>query len=358
MVILAIETSCDETAAAIVDNGTQILSNIISSSSAMHQQYGGIVPEIAAREQVRMIIPIIESCLLQAGISHKQITALAVTAGPGLIGSLLVGVETAKTLSWLWQKPIIPVNHLVGHIYTNWINQSSATSHQPAGKVRAVSQTTVDAPRFPAVCLVVSGGHTDLVLMKGHGQFRYLGGTRDDAAGEAFDKVARLLNLGYPGGPAIEQAATMGNAAAFDLPRPMIDSLDWDFSFSGLKTAVLNHARNQSLPKQFQSDMAASFQQAIVEVLVKKTIAAAQKFKAKSIIVGGGVAANRQLANNLQLTINNLQLTIKLFVPSPQLATDNAAPIATAAYFAGQPTDWRKVFADVSLSLENLASAV
>jgi len=272
---------------------------------------------VAAREQVRCIIPIIKEALT------SKIDVIAVTIGPGLIGSLLVGIETAKTLAYVWKKPIIPVNHLQAHLYANWLE----------GK----------KPQFPTIGLVVSGGHTDLVLMKDHGKLKWLGGTRDDAAGECFDKTARLLGLGYPGGPAIEKKAQKGNSQAFDLPRPMIKQKNFDFSFAGLKTAVLRVTKKQKT-KTKKEDLAASIQQAIIDVLVEKTVRAAEKYRVKSVLLAGGVAANKKLREKMKLKIN-------LFVPSPKLCTDNATYIASCAYFNYQPISWQKIKADPGLSI-------
>jgi len=336
MRILGIETSCDETAAAVVENGTKILSSVVASSVELHQKTGGIVPEVAAREQVRCIISVIEEAL-----THK-IDAIAVTVGPGLIGSLLVGAETAKTLAFIWKKPIVPINHLQAHLYANWLE----------GK----------RPQFPAIGLVVSGGHTELVLMKGHacppkpqrhrrGKLKWLGGTRDDAAGECFDKTARLLGLGYPGGPAIEKLAQKGNPQAFNLPRPMIKQENLDFSFAGLKTAVINVIRETKKVRRKRNDMAASIQQAIADVLVAKTIRAAKQYKVKSILLAGGVAANQLLRRQMRSKIYNLKSKVLLYVPSPKLCTDNAAYIAGCAYFNYRPVDWQKIEVDPGLEI-------
>lgn len=312
MKILGIETSCDETAAAIVQDGTKIISNVIASSQDIHAKYGGIIPGNAAREQVKSIIPVIKEALV------TDIDAIAVTVGPGLIGSLLVGVETAKTLALVWKKPIVPVNHLVGHIYANWIDSGRGQN---------------DIPEFPAIVLIVSGGHTELVLMKGHGQFKLIGGTRDDAAGECFDKCARILNLGYPGGPAIEKAAVKNNL--YKLPRPMINQKNYDFSFSGLKTAVMNSKEKN---KNF---LAYELQEAITDVLVKKTLRAAEEFQPKSILLCGGVAANKKLREKIPQAI----------VPPINLCTDNAAYIASAAFFNFKPVAWQQISTAPGLDL-------
>src|SRR6266403_2062213 len=279
MVILGIETSCDETSAAILekhDNQLLLKSNIVSSSLAIHQKTGGIIPENAAREQIKYIIPVISQALSDAHMQISDITAIAVTYGPGLIGSLLVGVETAKTLSYATGKPIIPVNHMLGHIYANWIDHADIT--------------------FPALALIVSGGHTDLVLFENHGTYKILGGTRDDAAGEAFDKIARLLGLSYPGGPIIEEKAKKGNPKRFTFPRPLVGSGDYDFSFSGLKTAVLREVQSLgTLDEQTICDISRATQDAIISVLVKKTLKAAKEYDVSSILLSGGVAANQTL---------------------------------------------------------------
>lgn len=307
MRILGIETSCDETAAAIVEDGTKIISNVVASSQSMHARYGGIIPDKAAREQLKSILPVLQEALT------KPVDAIAVTIGPGLIGSLLVGVETAKALALAWNKPIIPVNHLVGHIYANWLGAT--------------------LPNLPALALLVSGGHTELILMKDHGQFKIVGSTRDDAAGECFDKCARLLNLGYPGGPAIEKAALAGKITP--LPRPMINEKGFDFSFSGLKTAVAN--RRQENPQH----LAFELQEAITDVLVAKTLLAAEKFKPKSILLAGGVAANRRLRTKFP----------QPRFPAVNLCTDNATYIASAAFFNYHPISISKIDADPGLEV-------
>jgi N6-L-threonylcarbamoyladenine synthase len=307
MKILGIETSCDETAAAVIEDGTRIISNVVASSQALHAKYGGIIPEKAAREQLKSIIPVIKEAMI------TDIDAIAVTFGPGLIGSLLVGVETAKSLALAWKKPLVPVNHLIGHIYANWL--------------------TADTPQLPAVVLLVSGGHSELVLMSDHGQFEFIGGTRDDAAGECFDKCARLLNLGYPGGPAIEKAAT--TPSKNPLPRPMINDKSFDFSFSGLKTAVLN--RKDENP----NELAYELQEAVTDVLVKKTLAAAEKYRVETILLAGGVAANSRLREKLP----------QAHCPPINLCTDNAAYIAAAAFFNYRPQPISRVDADPSACL-------
>lgn len=332
MIILGIETSCDETSAALIrttQKSVKLLSNVISSSLPLHAKTGGIIPETAAREQVKYIIPVLQKAMEDTGISEKGIDAIAVTYGPGLIGSLIVGVETAKTLSFAWNKPIIPVNHLFGHIYANFIENPDI--------------------EFPAIALIVSGGHTDLVLIKDHGKTKWLGGTRDDAAGEAFDKIGRLLNLPYPAGPTIEKLAQKGNEKIFDFPRPMIGSADFDFSFSGLKASVAREVKDKDLSENFIADICASTQKAIINVLVRKTLKAAKKYNAKSIMLGGGVAANTKLTSEFKLAIEKEELEIKFYVPSKGLCTDNAAMIATAAFYNQRQVPWQEITANPEL---------
>lgn len=338
MRILGTETTCDETSAAVVEDGRKVLSNVVSSSALLQRKYRGVVPEIAAREQVKVIIPVISVALDRSDCSIDDIDALAVAYGPGLSGSLLIGVEAAKTLALVWKKPLVPVNHLIGHVYANWIGKK--------------------VPQFPLVALIVSGGHTDLILMTDHGKFRWLGGTRDDAAGEAFDKVARVLGLGYPGGPEIEKVASQSQSAKLEsskrLPRPMISEDNFDFSFAGLKTAVVNlvnrHLRGEESSHLGGGDISAiayEFQKAICEVLVIKTLRAAKKFNAKSIVVGGGVAANDYLRS--QLTDHGWKLAIPVFFPPKDLAVDNGAMIAAAAFWFEKTISPLKLQADPAL---------
>lgn len=339
MLILGIESSCDETGAAIIKGESKsekvsLLSNALASSLALHEATGGIMPENAAREQVKYIIPVIKEALNSAGLKPKDIDAIAVTYGPGLIGSLLIGVETAKSLSYVWNKPLNPTNHLLGHIYANFIEEEG-------------NQNQIE---FPALSLIVSGGHTDLVFIKNHNDFKWLGGTRDDAAGEAMDKVGRLLGLPYPGGPHIEKAALSGNAKRFQFPKPLIGSGDFDFSFSGLKTAVLRETqKNENLDEQMISDISASFQKTVIDVLVRKTIKAAEKYNARSILLGGGVAANNKLREELKFAIEKNNLNVEFFVPSKKLCTDNGAMIAAAAFYNNEISDFRKVDANPNL---------
>jgi N6-L-threonylcarbamoyladenine synthase len=334
MTILGIESSCDETAAAIITgegSTVQLKANVVASSLAMHIATGGIIPEQAAREQVKYILPVIKSALAEAKMAMEDIDAFAVTYGPGLIGSLLVGVETTKTLSYVLQKPLVPINHMVGHIYANFINQNEI--------------------KFPLLALVVSGGHTDLLLMKKHGDFQLLGGTRDDAAGEAFDKIGRLLGLNYPAGPEIEKLAKSGDPKRFRFPRPMIGSHDYNFSFSGLKAAVLREVQtHKTLDEQTIKDIARATQDAISDVIVKKTLKAASVYDVKSILLSGGVAANQTLRDTFTTATEALPLTI--FAPPKSLCTDNAAMIATAAFFNYKPEELGNVVANPELYFE------
>ncbi|HLA04216.1 MAG TPA: tRNA (adenosine(37)-N6)-threonylcarbamoyltransferase complex transferase subunit TsaD [Patescibacteria group bacterium] len=328
MNILGIESTCDETGIALVKDGKQILSNVVASSVNLHKKYGGVVPEVAAREQVRVIVPVLKEALAKVNLSATQIDAIACAYGPGLIGSLLIGVETAKTLALVWNKPLIPVNHLIGHVYANWLE--GTTDYRLQTTAVDSRQSTVD---FPAVALIVSGGHTDLILMKNHGKFQFLGGTRDDAAGEAFDKVARILGLPYPGGPEIEKLARNYNFKQnkFNLPLPMAWGDNFDFSFSGIKTAVFNLSKKFSLANEDKAEIAYKFQDAVCRVLVKKTQKAASKYKVLSIIVGGGVAANSELRRRMSNFRKNGELNV--FFPEKELSIDNGVMIATCAYY-------------------------
>lgn len=308
MKILGIETSCDETAAAVVEDGVRILSNRIASQVEIHARYGGVVPEVASRQHILAIIPILKQAMAEAKVSWNELDGIAVTKGPGLAGSLLIGVNVAKAIALAHGLPITGVNHLEGHIYANWLSNNNPDS----------------APRFPLLCLIVSGGHSDLVLMRGHGDYLLLGRTRDDAAGEAFDKAARILGLGYPGGPAIEQTAQSGTAPT-QLPRAWLKGTN-DFSFSGVKTALLRLAEEERVLNV--ADAALGFQEAVVDVLVSKTLAAAKELGVKQIILSGGVAANRVLRERL---VDNSPITV--LVPKPILCTDNAAMVAACGYF-------------------------
>jgi N6-L-threonylcarbamoyladenine synthase len=322
MKIFGIETSCDETAAAVVEDGAKIISNVVASQVDIHARYGGIVPEVASRQHLLTIIPIIQQAITEAKTRLEELSAVAVTIGPGLAGSLLVGVNAAKAIAFAYDLPLLGINHLEGHIYANWLMEG-------------------EPPTLPAICLIVSGGHTDLVLMESHGKYSLLGRTRDDAAGEAFDKVARILGLGYPGGPIIEKAAQCCDATPCYLPRAWLKGSD-DFSFSGLKTAVLHLVRERG-GAQAQSDVeianiAADFQQAVVDVLVAKTIEAARRYKVGQILLAGGVAANRLLCETM---LSHSPIPVRF--PSPTLCTDNAAMVAACGYFhlrAGKASGW------------------
>jgi N6-L-threonylcarbamoyladenine synthase len=321
MLILGIDTSCDDTAASVVEGGRKILSNIVSSQNEIHEKYGGIVPEIASRRHIEMVWPVTKEALIGAGIGLEDISAIAVCHGPGLIGSLLVGVCFAKSLAFANSIPLIAVNHLEGHIYSSFLEEP--------------------APEFPFIALVVSGGHTSIYRVNGFGKYTELGRTVDDAAGEAFDKVAKLLGLGYPGGPFIDALSVKGNAKAVNFPRPRLER-SFDFSFSGLKTAVVTYRKkNQNIRKE---DVAASFQAAVIDVLVSKGVKAAKKEGIDNIVLAGGVSANSSLRVLLQERAGKEK--IKVFLLSPLLCTDNAAMIASAGFFHAQEGN----LADLSLN--------
>ena len=317
MKILGIETSCDETAAAVVEDGSRIIANVVASQIDIHARYGGVVPEVASRQHLLTIIPVISQAM--AGVSWQDIDGIAVTFGPGLAGSLLVGVNVAKAIALAKTLPLIGVNHLEAHIYANWLAPSPESSPLKGEGTERVNCGV----KFPCLCLVVSGGHSDLVLMRGHGQFEKLGRTRDDAAGEAFDKAARILGLGYPGGPAIEQASRSG-IPCLPLPRAWLKG-SHDFSFSGLKTALWHLAHKGGVSV---ADAAASFQLAVADVLVVKTIEAARQLKVEQILLSGGVAANRMLSQ--QFLANS---PVPVLIPPPHLCTDNAAMVAACGYY-------------------------
>ena len=310
--ILAIETSCDETAAAVVERATHVRSSVVASQIDRHARYGGVVPEIASRAHVEMLVPVVAEALVEAGVADDEIDAVAATVGPGLVGSLLVGVSAAKALALVWDVPFVAVNHLEGHLYAAFLEDPDL--------------------ELPVVVLLVSGGHTLLVHMEDHGRYRLLGSTIDDAAGEAFDKVARFLGLGYPGGPVIDRLAAEGDPTAIAFPRGMIDRTGEDrhaFSFSGLKTAVVNHVRRH--PDVSTADVAASFQDAVVDVLVTKARRAAREVGAKGLVLGGGVAATSALRARWVEACEEDGL--RPFVPSRAMCTDNAAMIAAAAWW-------------------------
>jgi N6-L-threonylcarbamoyladenine synthase len=311
--ILAIETSCDETAAAVVENGRALLASTVASQMDIHARYGGVYPEVAARQHVLSILPVIEQTLAQAHLALSDINAIAATRGPGLAGSLVVGLNAAKGLALGAGLPLVGVNHLEGHIYSAWVYNSG--------------EPPDPEPQFPLIALLVSGGHTELNLMDAHLSYKRLGATLDDAAGEAFDKVARLLGLPYPGGPSLQKAAEEGNPTAFKFPRAWMEG-SWNFSFSGLKTAVLKETKRLDGSPLPVADLAASFQAAVVDVLFIKTMDAAREFNVKQIVVGGGVSANKPLRN-----IFLAQTEFPVNIPSLSLCTDNAAMVAAAGYF-------------------------
>ena len=306
--ILGIETSCDETAAAVVANGGEVLSSVVSSQVDLHARFGGVVPEIASRAHVELLPPVVAEALVEAGLDGDGVDAVAATVGPGLVGSLLVGVSAAKAMALVWGVPFVGVNHLEAHLYASFLEEPDLQT--------------------PLIVLLVSGGHTLLVLMEGHGRYRLLGSTIDDAAGEAFDKVARFLGLGYPGGPAIDRLAMEGDPHAIPFPRSMVDE-GYDFSFSGLKTSVVRYVRKESdVPT---ADVAASFQEAVVDVLVTKARRAAKDLGAKGICLAGGVAANSSLRERvLDACIAD---GLQAFLPSRSMCTDNAAMVAAAAWW-------------------------
>ncbi|AFM39834.1 O-sialoglycoprotein endopeptidase [Desulfosporosinus acidiphilus SJ4] len=311
--ILGIETSCDETSAAVLVDGVDLRSHIISSQIKTHQKYGGVVPEIASREHSLHIQPVVEQTLAEAGVGFTDLTAIAVTYGPGLVGSLLVGVSGAKAMAYAAGIPLLGINHLEGHIYANFLEHHDI--------------------KFPLAALLVSGGHTHLILFEDHGKYRVLGYTRDDAAGEALDKVARALGLGYPGGPQIQNTSRGGNEQAFKFPRAMLEPGSLDFSFSGMKSAVLNTLNSARMKGETLNvpDLAASFQQAVVDVLVHKALTALEQTGVKTLLLAGGVAANRLLRETLDYELS--QRKVRLVYPSPILCTDNGAMIATAGYY-------------------------
>lgn len=359
MKILGIETSCDETAIAILEinppsrkaseghlGQIKVLSNIVSSQVKIHAPYGGVVPSLAAREHEKNLKPVFEKALKEAGVKMAEIDLIAVTIGPGLEIALWKGINFAKELANLWNKPLIPVNHLEGHIYSNWLPSNKTET------LRSFSEVG------PALNLIVSGGHTQLVLLTGHGKFKLIGETQDDAAGEAFDKVARMMNLGFPGGPIISKLAEKGNLKKFSLPRPMINQKNYNFSFSGLKTAVLYLLRDLNFninarASRLKYDICASFQQAVIDVLVQKTIKAAKEYKVKSILLSGGVSANKLLRKTLQKETKKLNLFYSQ--PDFQYTGDNAAMIVLSSFYKYRvlkKTD-KKLKAEPNLKIKN-----
>ncbi|OGI17305.1 MAG: tRNA (adenosine(37)-N6)-threonylcarbamoyltransferase complex transferase subunit TsaD [Candidatus Moranbacteria bacterium RBG_19FT_COMBO_42_6] len=370
MIILAIETSCDETAVAIIKSDKEsftVLSEMVSSQIKLHADWGGVVPNLAAREHLKNIMPLIEYSLRKADVSPKEIDLIATTSGPGLIPALLIGNNVSKTLAWIWEKPLLGINHIEGHIYSNFVR---VVKRQ---KLKIKSNKI----RFPVLCLIVSGGHTQLVLMKDHLQYKIIGQTLDDAAGEAFDKVARILGLGYPGGPAIAKMAMefpifksqfpnktkiKNSKLKIQLPRPMINSGNFNFSFSGLKTAVLYKVKKIKKLNQEQKIMIChEFQQAVVDVLVSKTITAAKKFKPKTVLIAGGVSANQELRDQLKSALSKNFPVMTYREPDPRYSIDNAVMIASAAHYRWKKmtsrqkeaslNNWKKNAADANLKL-------
>lgn len=307
--VMGIETSCDETAVSIVKNGREIVSNVVASQIESHKRFGGVVPEIASRHHVEQITIVLEEALKEANVSYSEIDAIAVTEGPGLVGALLIGVNAAKAVAFAQGIPLVAVHHIAGHIYANRL---------------------VKEMEFPLLALVVSGGHTELVYMKEHGHFEVIGETRDDAAGEAYDKVARTLHLPYPGGPHIDRLAHDGEAT-IDLPRAWLEEGSYDFSFSGLKSAVINTVHNAEQREQFikPEDLAASFQASVIDVLLTKTVRAVKQYQVKQVLLAGGVAANKGLRSALTDAFQEMQ-DVDLVIPPLSLCTDNAAMIAAA----------------------------
>lgn len=348
MIILSIETSCDETAASIVrfkGRKVEVLADVVSSQIKLHSKFGGVVPQLAARAHLQNMVPVLEKAFKKAGIPKKKIDYIAITKGPGLIPALMIGVNAAKALSYALGKPLVEVNHLEGHIYANWLEKEKTDLY------------TLKEMEFPVLCLIVSGGHTQLVLMKGDMKFQIVGETVDDAVGEAFDKAAKVLGLGYPGGPMIEKMATLGDGETIAFPRPMMGGKDLNFSFSGLKTAVLYEAKGKDLKdEKYLSDVAASFQAAALEVLISKTLRAAKQYGAKNIFLGGGVSANKALRKALREKFKKELPEINVDFPPFKFTTDNALMIAIAGYYhiidKKGITDYKHLQADMNLRLK------
>jgi len=372
MIILGIETSCDETAISLLEiqgNKLKVLSNIISSQVKLHAKWGGVVPNLAAREHLKNIIPVLRAAFKKAGVKQSDIDLIATTQGPGLIPALLIGTNVAKTLSYVWRKPLIGIHHIEGHIYANFVG-----NFQKNSKPQTTGYELRDL--FPILCLVVSGGHTQLVLMKKHLDYEIIGQTLDDAVGEAFDKVARILGLGYPGGPAISQLATEYKTKKMksksyelrivsykaNLPRPMINSKDFNFSFSGLKTAVLYEVKKNPNYKLQITNYCYEFQQAAIDVLIHKTIKAAEKYNPKTIMLAGGVSANKELREQLGKVIRKKLPGTSYKLPTTNYCTDNATMIAVAGYYRWKNMsvaqrkkalrNWKTLQADANLKLE------
>ena len=338
MRILGIETSCDETAAAVVEDGRDILSNVVASQAELHAQYGGIVPEVASRQHLITIVPVVRQALEDAGLELGELDAVAVTFGPGLAGSLLIGVNTAKGLALAHDLPFRGVNHLEGHVYASWLEDVDPEQN----------------PGFPLACLIASGGHTDLIIMEGHGRFTLIGRTRDDAAGEAFDKAARVLGLGFPGGPAIQRVSAQKAGAEPRFPRPRVkDSLD--FSFSGLKTALVRRAEEKGIhplkegaeiDQQEVANVAAAFQEAMVDTMVRGTVEVVEQYRVNGVLLGGGVSANTLLREQMRE-----RSPVEVLVPRRELCTDNAAMVGAAAFFGRETAQGQQWDLDVLPSL-------
>ncbi len=372
MNILAIESSCDETAAAVIQDGVNILSQVVATSHDMHEKYGGIVPEVAARMQLESIIPTITESLKIFNVSPKasmldiindHIDALAITIGPGLIGSLLVGVETAKTIAMTTNKPIIPVNHVLAHMYANFVRSERNDGKQSNENNKETMPYSKKPVQFPAISLVVSGGHTELYLMESKKNLTWLGGTIDDAAGECFDKTARLLGFGHGGGLSIQEAAMRNRASDRDtknpirLPRPMLDKdNELNFSFSGLKTAILRETQKMKSANRWGDEaitaLSYEVQEAITDVLVKKTLKAIEKYDVRSVLLSGGVSANIRLREKLQEHMSKIRPDLVLHAPPIELCTDNAVYIGSYAFFRGEQTPWKEINAIPDLSVE------
>lgn len=371
MNILALESSCDETACSVIANGTEIRSNVVATSSSMHEQWGGIVPEVAARQQLSFILPVIKEALkpLQKNekehirsVIEKNVDAIAVTVGPGLIGSLLIGIETAKALAFITKKPIIPVNHVLAHMYANFLHDPSCMvkNKKTKTKIQDPQTKTYEPILFPAMSLVVSGGHTELFLMRSEKDISWIGGTIDDAAGEAFDKSARLLGFGNKGGFAIQEAAARRAADVspvftIRLPRPLLHDETLNFSFSGLKTAI---QREWNKHNEHANNLVCAFayeiQESITDVLVKKTIQAAEMHGVRSILISGGVSSNIRLRQKFLHALSEKQNTMRFHCPPPSLCTDNAAFIGSYAYFRGIPSDWHTLTAIPDLRVSDI----
>ncbi|MFA5359136.1 MAG: tRNA (adenosine(37)-N6)-threonylcarbamoyltransferase complex transferase subunit TsaD [Patescibacteria group bacterium] len=344
MIVLGIESSCDETAAAIIEtkNGnTVIRSSIVLSQIPIHRKFGGVVPEVAARKHVENILPVIDRSLVQAKIKMDKIDRIAVTRGPGLITSLMVGVQTAKSLAYIYNKPLVGINHLEGHLLASLLGPAPTAARRKPHTL------------FPAIGLIASGGHTEIILVKKIGDYKKIGQTLDDAAGECFDKAAKILNLGYPGGPEISKLAKNGNPQSYKLPRPMIDRDNFDFSFSGLKTSILYFVQKNGTPRGKRlNDFCASVESAIIDVLISKTFRAAKEYKAKTIIVGGGVVANKNLRQTLKEKIDKEIPSAHLDLSALDYCGDNAAMIALAGAYAKPPRDgWKNITVDPNLEI-------